>query len=164
MEIHGVYIWPRDQWKSMVGGLSIYEHGINGNPWLGVCLYMVPGSMEIHGLGFVYKSTVWGLSIYGHRINGNPWCWVCLLYAGKSMVWGLSVYVSRIVNSSLEAAFQKRMLPRSNPLPFISRGSLPNRVLPMSNPLLNSYLEAAFLIECFRGSFRFYIHLSRQSS
>ena len=47
---------------------------------------------------------------------------------------------------------------------FISRRSLPNRVLPMSNPLLNSYLEAAFLIEWFRGPFRFCIHLSRQSS
>ena len=74
----------------MIGGLSIYDPEINGNPclgvclynyrlringnpWLGVCLYMVPGSM------------VWGLSIYGLRINGNPWLGVCLYMASGSM-------------------------------------------------------------------------------
>ena len=75
MEIHGwgsFYIWPQDQWKSMVGGLSIYGPRMNGNPWFRVCLYMAPGSMEIHGLG---------LSIYGPGINGNPWFGVCLYMA-----------------------------------------------------------------------------------
>ena len=109
MEIHGlgfVYIWPRDQWKSMVGGLSIYGPRINGNPWLGVFLYMAPGSMEIHGLGSVYiwprdqwKSMVGGLSTYGPgsmEIHGFGFVYIWPQDQWKSMVGGLSIYGLRI--------------------------------------------------------------------